>query len=413
MAAEPTLSRARGWLLVSMATLTMAISYFDRQTMSLLAPTVCEKLHISDSAYGDLTSAFSIAYLVATPFAGRMLDKIGVRNGLLAAVVLWSMVSAAHALVPGYGTLFVLRLALGVTESPSFPAGTQIVYRALPAGERARGIGVLFTGSSLGAMATPFLATALFTWFGWRGAFAGTALIGLLWVPLWLVTAYPRDARAALDAPPPTSGLRVSPWTMVRHPAVLRAAAVVVASAPMIGFLLLWSSKMLVNTLHVQQEHVMRYLWLPPVMFDIGAVAFGDLATRHRRAQQPGDESSPRLLFALALVLATAIAALPLVHTPWPTMAIAGVAMAGGGGLFALLTSDMLARVPPEVVSLCAGLTAAAQSIAYIIAGLVIGRIVESTHSYAYVAVGLGVWLVPGCLVWLFWTPPMRYKPKT
>ena len=406
------LSRRHGWLLASMATLTMAISYFDRQTMALLAPTVCEKLHISDSAYGDLTSAFSVAYLVATPFAGRLLDKVGVRRGLLGAVVLWSMVSAAHALAPGFGVLFALRLALGVTEAPSFPAGAQIVYRALAPAERARGIGVLFTGSSLGAMATPFLATALYHWFGWRGAFVGTAAIGLLWVPLWLLVAYQRDARAVLDAPAPIAATDVSALAMLRHPAVLRAAAVVLASAPMIGFVLLWSSKLLVDTLHVRQEDVMRYLWVPPVLFDIGAIAFGDLATRHRRAQRPGDDSAPRLLLAVALVLAMAIGALPLVHGPWPTVALAGIAMAGGGGLFALLTSDMLARVPPSVVSLCGGLTAAAQSIAYIVAGLVIGRVVQSTHSYAYVTIGLAAWLVPGCLVWLFWSPPARHEER-
>ncbi len=405
----PALSRRRGWILVAMATLTMAISYFDRQTMSLLAPTVCEKLQISDSSYGDLTSAFSIAYLLATPFAGRMLDKIGVRHGLLGAVIVWSMVSAAHALVPGFGTLFALRLALGVAESPSFPAGTQIVYRALPAAERSRGIGVLFTGSSLGAMATPFIATALYNWLGWRGAFAGSALIGLVWIPLWFATAYARGARAALDTPMRDGGLRIAPLTMLRHPAVLRAAAVVVASAPMIGFLLLWSSKMLVDSMHVRQEDVMRYLWVPPVLFDIGAVAFGDLATRQRRKQRASDDTPPRLLLGAALLLAAAIGAIPLVHGPWPTVIVAGVAMAGGGGLFALLTADMLARVPPSAVSLCGGLTAAAQSVAYIIAGLIIGRVVDATHSYSYVLVGLAVWLFPGCLLWLIWKAPPRY----
>ena len=115
----PALSRRRGWILVAMATLTMAISYFDRQTMSLLAPTVCEKLHVSDSPYGDLTSAFSIAYLLATPFAGRMLDEIGVRHGLLGAVIVWSMVAAAHALVPGLFALLTADVLARVHQAPS------------------------------------------------------------------------------------------------------------------------------------------------------------------------------------------------------------------------------------------------------------------------------------------------------
>ena len=38
------------------------------------------------------------------------------RRGLLASVLAWSGVAALHAIVPGFGVLFVLRLALGITE---------------------------------------------------------------------------------------------------------------------------------------------------------------------------------------------------------------------------------------------------------------------------------------------------------
>ena len=192
----------------------MAVSYVDRQTLAVLAPTVREALGISVSSYGWLVSAFSFAYLVGAPLAGRLIDAVGARRGLVGAVLVWSVVAALHAVVPGLFVLFALRIALGLTESPSFPGAAQTVHRALPPADRARGFGVLFTGSSFGAMVAPLLATWVAAHVGWRAAFLVTAVVGLCWVPLWIAVAFAGRARAVLDhaaeppagAPPPPAG---------------------------------------------------------------------------------------------------------------------------------------------------------------------------------------------------------------
>ena len=119
------LDRRRAWIVVLVATLTMAISYADRQTLSVLAPTVTAKLHISEIQYGWLVAAFSFAYLVGAPVAGRMIDTVGARRGLFYAVLVWSVISGAHALAPGLGVLFMLRIGLGLAEAPSFPGAAR------------------------------------------------------------------------------------------------------------------------------------------------------------------------------------------------------------------------------------------------------------------------------------------------
>src|SRR5262245_20525854 len=177
----------------------MAVSYVDRQTLAVLAPTVTTALGISEQGYGWLVSAFSIAYLVGAPLAGRLVDRVGARHGLLGAVLLWSIVAALHALAPGFGILFALRIALGFAEAPSFPGAAQTVHRSLPPEERARGFGVLFTGSSFGAMIAPPLATFFEARWGWRVAFLVTAIAGLVWVPVWLAVAFAPASRRALD----------------------------------------------------------------------------------------------------------------------------------------------------------------------------------------------------------------------
>jgi MFS transporter, ACS family, hexuronate transporter len=404
---ERSLSPGRAWTLALVATFTMSISYVDRQTLSVLAPTVTRELNISEQGYGWLASAFSIADLVGAPIAGRLIDRVGARRGLFGAVLLWSTVAALHALVPGFFALFALRILLGLAEAPSFPGAAQTVHRVLPPASRARGLGILFTGSSIGAMLAPLLATSLARHFGWRAAFLGSAIVGLVWVPLWLAVTSAPEVRRVMDGESVARTTTPAPRMLdvVLHPAVLRAIAVVVASAPAIAFVLLWGSKFLVRHDHLDPAEVGAFLWIPPLFFDVGAVLFGDLASR--RARRSGhDGSSPRTLLAIATLLAVTIALAPFAPTPLLSMLLAGIALAGGGGLFALLTADMLARVSPQAISLAGGCTAAAQSLAYIVANPLIGAAVQRGASYSSVLVVLAAWTVPGCVLWLVTKAP-------
>lgn len=399
------LTRGRAWALALAATFTMAVSYLDRQTLAVLAPTVTEALHIDEHSYGWLVSAFSFAYLVGPPLAGRWLDRFGARRGLVYSVLIWSAVAASHSLVTGYSMLFAMRIALGLAESPSFPGAAQVVQRGLPLEDRPRALGILFTGSSFGAMVAPWLATKLTFHFGWRGAFLGTALVGLMWVPIWILLTRGAATHAALDrAEAGAAAAARSDWLgLLRDPAVLRATAVVLGAAPFIGVVMNWSSKFLVRHHALTQADMGRYLWIPPLMFDIGSVAFGHFASR--RVARLRDGSPARFLLGLAAACSLALVAMPSAPGPVSAMLVAGLAMAGGGGLFAILSSDMLARVPGRLVSSACGLTAAAQSLAYIIANPLVGRSVDRWQSFTPALIALGLCVIPGCAIWIAWVP--------
>jgi predicted MFS family arabinose efflux permease len=275
-------------------------------------------------------------------------------------------------------------------------------------------MGVLFTGSSLGAAVAVLVAPGLEARWGFRTAFVMVAVLGLLWLPLWLATAWTRAGRAALEAATPSapevSGGIQERLAVVRHPAVLRAVVVVLASAPAISFVLNWMAEYLVRTHHVSQTEVRTYLWLPPVLFDLGAVAFGHLASLRFQERRGAPE---RLLLTVAMLTCASVGLLPLGGPePWVSTLVAGLALAGGGGLFALVTADMLMRVPPHLVATAGGVTAAAQSIAYIAANPLIGRSFERTGGFAEAAVALAIWLVPGCLAWLLWAPPPPFAER-
>jgi ACS family hexuronate transporter-like MFS transporter len=398
------------WLVAIVATLTMTVSYIDRMTLAVLAPTVTKALDISDEAYGWLGSAFSMAYLLGTPFAGWWIDRAGARRGLVASVVAWSAVAALHAIVPGFATLFVLRLALGITEGPGFPGASQTVQRILPARDRERGFGVLFTGSSFGTMIVPPLAALVFRHAGWRVAFLITACAGLLWIPLWIAVTRSPAVRAQLDVATAASPAVPRPALreLISHPIVIRALVAIFAVAPVFAFPQTWGAKYLVRAFAVKQGDVGHYLWLPPLVFDVVAILIGDRASRQRRAEG----APPRMLFALGATLAVTLAVLPLATTPWQSVIILGVAMAGSGAVYALVTADLLGRMPAGSVSFAGGILAGGQSLALIIANPLIGRAVDRIGNYDAVALFLAAWVVPGSLIWLRWRPPVRFIPR-
>lgn len=406
-AAHPTPARARGFAVAIVATLVMAVSYVDRQALAALAPTVRPALHLSQTQYGWLTSAFAFSYLAFAPVSGAMLDKVGARRGVVWAVLFWSGVAAAHALVPGFGVLFALRALLGMAESPSFPAAAQTIRRVLGPRDQSTGYGMIFTGSSFGAMVAAPLAIALATRWGWRSSFVLTACVGLSWVPLWLfVTAHPsvRAAFAHVDRAVAREKLGKQDLSTLA-----RALLLIVATAPVVMFVLNWFPQVLEGACGVPQERIGRYVWAPALTMDLGSVGFGWIVSRRERAAaRLGGRAEKRDLVALGALCAACIALVPLAHDPVRATALGAVATLGGGAVYSVLTGELMSRLPGARVASAGGLCASAQSVAHIIAAPLVGRSIDHPHGYGAAALGLGRAVLPGALAWIVWPARAR-----
>src|SRR5690349_12843132 len=89
------------WVPAFTMMLVSLISYIDRSTLALLAPTILKETGLNAEQYGYIISAFSIAYMVSNPLWGAILDRAGLRWGMAAAVAWWTAASAAHAFARG------------------------------------------------------------------------------------------------------------------------------------------------------------------------------------------------------------------------------------------------------------------------------------------------------------------------
>ena len=395
-------------LVVLVATLAMTVSYIDRQAMAALGPTVKRALFLDHTEWGALTSAFSLAYLIGAPLSGVLADRIGARRGLATAVMVWSAVAALHSLAAGFATLFALRVALGFAEAPSFPSAARCVTALVPARSRSVALGFLFTGSSIGAAIAGPSAIWLEARWGFRAAFLFIAAMGLLYVPAFIaVTRHPSVLERIEQREPHRP--RGELLRLLREPAVQRACVLVLASAPMIMLVINWLPQMLDSDLHVPQRSQARYVWIPPLCFDLGAVAFGALGSlRDGRRIARGEDGHARKadLVAVAALLQALGAFASRTHDAAVAVGFCSAAMAGGGALYALLTADMLSRVGLARAGAAGGLTAAAQSLAHIVAAPIVGAVLDRTHSYRVVLVVLATLGLPGAAIWMAW--PMR-----
>jgi ACS family hexuronate transporter-like MFS transporter len=192
------------WFIIALVFFAAVLNYIDRQALSLLAPDYIKKdLGLDDSGYASIVNIFLIAYTISYLVSGRLIDRLGTRLGMAVFVAFWSVSNMLTAAAHGFRSLGAYRFALGLGEAGVWPAASKSVSEWFPAKERALAIGVYTMGSTIGAIATPFLVLPLAGFdfathlpfvhnllgagAGWRMAFVLTGAAGLLWVVPWLL----------------------------------------------------------------------------------------------------------------------------------------------------------------------------------------------------------------------------------
>jgi ACS family hexuronate transporter-like MFS transporter len=261
---------------------------------------------------------------------------------------------------------------------------------------------MLFVGMSLGGMLAPPIAIAIATRLSWRWAFVGTAAVAALWLPLWLVVMRSPAVRDALDRSP--RGERPSRFAAALHPAMARGLVGLLAVAPASHFAFAWESKLYVGQVGMAQRDLWPYLMLSAFLYDIGALLFGDLASRRARAR--GDAAPHRALFATGAALAASgMVVLSGAHTPGRAMLGMGLAAVGRGAAVTLVNSDTLARMPQRTVSAAGGVIASAQSLAGLLVNPLVGSVVKH-RGFFPVLLALAAWTLPMAAAWIVWRAP-------
>lgn len=175
------------WAIVSMAFVATALSFLDRQVLSVSIIRIKEDFHISDIEYGFINTGFLISYAIMFTVGGIIIDRIGSRKGLGWSVGFWSFATMLHSLANNALHFGIFRFFLGLGEGGAFPGVIKAVVEWIPKNKQALANGIAIGGSALGAVVAPPLCVYLINMIGWRGVFLVTSGIGFVWVIVWLL----------------------------------------------------------------------------------------------------------------------------------------------------------------------------------------------------------------------------------
>ncbi len=361
------------WFPCATMLLVSLISYIDRNTLALLAPTILKETHLSAVQYGYIISAFSIAYTVANPLWGRWLDRVGVRWGMTLAVAVWSVASGVHSVASGFFGFAAARAVLGFGEGATFPGGLRTAMQTLPPARRSRGIAVAYSGGSLGALVTPLIITPIAHWWGWRAAFLFTALLGGCWLALWQIVSRQPALR---EKPEPASGSSAGDRPRLNDPRIWGFMCAYAWGALPLALIIYGAAIFLNRALGASQLLIGELLWIPPLGWEIGYFFWGWLADR-QAAAGVSPQTAFRRLLGTATVLSTPLALVPEVGSLAPVMALLFLSMFAASG-FIILPVAWAARVySSDQAGLVAGLGAGAWSLMVAVIMPVFGRLFD------------------------------------
>ena len=119
----------------------------------------------------------SISAAIATPIAGRLIDRHGIRRVTLAAITLFALAIAAMSLAPAVPAAFLAMFALmGLFSGGQAPLPYAKAIAAAFDRQRGLAMGIAMTGVGLGAALVPRLAQVYLDRFGWRGAYVAVSM---------------------------------------------------------------------------------------------------------------------------------------------------------------------------------------------------------------------------------------------
>jgi sugar phosphate permease len=172
------------------------ISMFDKSNISLVIndPNFLSELNLIGKApqLGWLASGLIIAYGIAAPAWGWVVDRWGPRKACAASLVTWALTCFMSGLSTGYGMLLVSRILLGTEEAALYPLTLAFVAKWFALKERGRATSFWWIGTLIGPMLVGLVVTYLIVTVGWRWQFHAMGILALV-LPLPMVWFLLRD----------------------------------------------------------------------------------------------------------------------------------------------------------------------------------------------------------------------------
>ncbi len=369
------------WYFVVMVAFAIAISYFDRQTISVAIAAIQHSIPVSNQQFSYLSTAFLLAYAALYVGGGRLLDRIGTRRGLLLIMLWWSIACALHALATTFGFLLLMRFLLGMGEGGAFPAATRVVSEWIPVQQRSTAMGIINAGTAVGSVLAPPVIGLVLLHSGWRAVFVLAGALGLAWT-LWWTAAY-RNKSPAVSVQTVETRVLGKQLTFTELLGLRQVQMLVFAkfmSDSAWFFLLFWLPKYLYDARGFNIKQVSAFAWIPYAASGVGSFLGGWASSRLIRSGRSLDLSRKLVLGANAAMMPV-VMLVPFVPVSYALglFSIAFFAQQSWSGLIMTIPADVF---PLSAVGTVSGLVGFGGSMGGAIFGIIAGWLLQHHFSY-------------------------------
>ena len=400
------------WLIVFLLFIATGLSFLDRQVLSIAIIKIQKELAITDVQYGMINTSFLISYALMFTLGGRLIDRVGGKTGLAAAVGLWSVANSLHGIMTNVSQLLAFRFLLGMGEGGCFPGAAKTVYEWFDKKERALANGIAIGGSAIGAVVAPPLTIWISANYGWRGSFVVPGLIGIVWVVAWLLVPWKSTGTSTTPGQIETVSEKIKPITF-SNVLKFRATWVFIVIRflldPVFYFLMFWIPKYLSEVRHVSFERIGSLFWIPFLALGIANILggwFSDTLIKH----QFSVNKARKMVMGIAALLTLSA---PLIE--WTSSVDVAISLmslfmfAHGFWITNYITSisDMFGE---RATSTVVGLSGTAGAVAGLLLNPLMGLIIQH-YSYRPLWIASGLLYPVAFLVLLLLIPTIRLLP--
>ncbi|AIF47818.1 MFS transporter [Dyella japonica] len=275
------------------ALLALAVGAFGIGTTEFtpmgLLPVIAKGVDVSIPTAGMLITAYAVGVMVGAPVMTLLFSRLPRRTALMSLMAIFTVGNLLSSVAPNYTTLLLSRLVTSLNHGAFFGIGAVVAASLVPKARQASAVAAMFMGLTIANIGGVPAATWMGQQLGWRLAFAGTALLGVLAIVALRLALPPCESST-----PPHVGRELK---AIIHPSVLLAMGTTVLGAGAMFTLYTYVAPVLTDLTGASNTFIALSLSLIGIGFTLGNVIGG------RMADWSLDGATKVLLAALAVIM--------------------------------------------------------------------------------------------------------------
>lgn len=210
--------RGYPWLVFALSFGLLLSDYMSRQVLNAVFPLLKVEWALTDTELGALGGIVALMVGILTFPLSMLADRWGRIKSLTVMAALWSVATLGCAMANSFEQMFVARLCVGIGEAAYGSVGIAVVLSVFPRHLRASLSSAFIAGGAFGSVLGMALGGTLSARFGWRWAFVGMGLFGLLLVALYRIVITEARLQAQRRALGEDHGQEVMPGRLALSP---------------------------------------------------------------------------------------------------------------------------------------------------------------------------------------------------